>query len=131
MVTVSDLEAVSGGACVGLCNVVVGCGNLGLATLARSSCLQYSFVVSVNESFHVFATTVAYAYVVSVKKFRKLVIGRKVFVNKLQEVSCDVRLDIFTKWRVKPQYVSLSVAFGMGFCVCWFIFELGGKVAVF
>ena len=82
VVTVSGLEAVSGGAYVGLCNVVVGCGNLGLVTLARSSCLQYSFVVSVNESFHVFATTVAYAYAVSVKKFRKLVIGRKVFVNK-------------------------------------------------
>ena len=40
---------------------------------------------------------------------------------------------MFTKWRVKPQCVSrsLSVAFGMGVCVCWFIFELGGKVAVF
>ena len=45
--------------------------------------VQYSFVVSINESFHVFATAVAYAYVVSVKKFRKLVIGRKVFVNEL------------------------------------------------
>ena len=44
--------------------------------------VQYSFVVSVNESFHVFATAVAYAYVVSVKKFRKLVIRRKVFVNE-------------------------------------------------
>ena len=32
---------------------------------------------------------------------------------------------------VKPQRVSLSVAFGMAVCVCWFIFELGGKVAVF
>ena len=39
--------------------------------------------MSVNESFHVFAAAVAYAYIVSVKKFRKLVIGRKVFVNEL------------------------------------------------
>ena len=39
--------------------------------------------MSVDESFHVFATAVAYAYVVSVKKFRKLVVGRKVFVNEL------------------------------------------------
>ena len=49
----------------------------------RKPSVQYSFVVSVNESFHAFATAVAYAYVVSVKKFTKLIIGRKVFVNEL------------------------------------------------
>ena len=117
VVTVSGLEAVSGCAYVGLCNVVVGCCNLGLVNNIRTQAIavnywafvwlstvavavvldvgrvfrfgalvmsvQYSFVVSVNESFHVFAKAVAYAYVVSVKKFRKLVIGRKVFVNEL------------------------------------------------
>ena len=43
----------------------------------------YSFVVSVNKSFHVFITAVAYTYVMSVKKFRKLVVWREGFVNKL------------------------------------------------
>ena len=109
------LEAVSGGAYVRLCNVVVGCCNLDLVNNNRTQAIavnsqvwlftiavavvldagrvlrfgalvvsvQYSFVVSADESFHVFATAVAYAYVASVKKFRKLVIGRKVFVDEL------------------------------------------------
>ena len=37
--------------------------------LARSSCLFSIAFVWVDDSFHVFATAVAYAYVVSVKKF--------------------------------------------------------------
>ena len=32
--------------------------------------------------------------------------------------------DIFTKWRVKSQNVSLSVAFSVGVCVCRFVFKL-------
>ena len=53
------------------------------ATRKPSVQVHLKFVVSVNESFHAFATAVAYAFVVSVKKFRKLIIGRKVFVNEL------------------------------------------------
>ena len=39
VVTVSGLEAVSGGAYVGLCNVVVGCCNLGLVNNIRTQAI--------------------------------------------------------------------------------------------
>ena len=44
---------------------------------------EYSFVVPVDEGFHVFAAAVAYAYVMSVKQLMELVVGWEVFVDKL------------------------------------------------
>ena len=41
--------------------------------------------MSVNKSFHAFITVVTYTYVTSVKKFRKLVVWRKVFANKCKK----------------------------------------------
>ena len=42
---------------------------------------EYSFVVPVDEGFHVLAAAIAYAYVMSVKQLMKLVVRWEVFVD--------------------------------------------------
>ena len=52
----------------------------------------------------------------------QLVAYWKVRVYKLEETACDVCLDIFAKWRVKPNNVALSVPAWL-LCYMWHVFQ--------
>ena len=54
----------------------------------------------------------------------------KARVYKLEETSCDVCLDSFAKWRVKPNNVALSVPAWL-LCNMWHLFQLVFEVAMF
>ena len=72
----------------------------------------YFHVVFVDYCFHVVHTTVADFDVVFVEEAVVFMLVRKVLGYELQECSADVCLYVFTKWRVVPYNVSLSVASG-------------------
>ena len=50
-------------------------------------------------------------------------------VYKLEETACDVCLDIFAKWRVKPNDVALSIPAWL-LCYMWHVFQLVAEVAM-
>ena len=54
---------------------------------------------------------------------------RKLRVYKLEETACDVCLDIFAKWSVKPNNVALSVPAWL-LCYKWHVFQLVAEVAM-
>ena len=77
----------------------------------------YFHVVFVDYCFHVVHATVADFDVVFVEEAVVFMLVRKVLRYELQECSTDVCLYVFTKWRVVPYNVSLSVASG----ACWLV----------
>ena len=50
-------------------------------------------------------------------------------VYKLEETACNVCLDIFAKWRVKPNDVALSVPAWL-LCYMWHVFQLVTEAAM-
>ena len=50
-------------------------------------------------------------------------------VYKLEETACNVCLDVFAEWRVKPNDVALSVPAWL-LCYMWHVFQLLAEVAM-
>ena len=61
---------------------------------------EYCFVVSCDKGSHVFVTTAAHSYSVSVEEFVQFVVFREVFVDPLQKVVSDVGFHVFVVRRV-------------------------------
>ena len=69
-----------------------------------------TFLLFVDDRFHVVHTAVANFDVILVEKAVVFVLFREVLRDKFEKCSADVSLDVFTERRVVPENISLSVA---------------------
>lgn len=62
--------------------------------------------MTINNLLNVWHATVAYLKGVSVENFPQFVSGWKAFINKAEDRSAYVALNVFVEGLVKPNYVS-------------------------
>ena len=73
--------------------------------------------MSINYLFNVWHATVAYFEGVSVKNLPQFVSSRKAFINKMEERSAYVALNVFAEGWIVPDYVPRSITFMRWWCL--------------
>ena len=73
--------------------------------------------MSINYLFNVWHATVAYLEGVSVKNLPQFVSSRKAFINKTEERSAYVALNVFAEGWIPPDYVPRPIMFMRWWCL--------------